>query len=447
MPPAAPLVADRISMPTRRRSLSNDSVDSPPTSRASSSGAGSGEDVSRPKNVVIRRGSGSNSPTVDPLPCFACGGQRRAWSPTMLLQAELAHVAPLRSRQWSLVTARRSSAPRGVPPEGQPGTPRDSERCDPDTVAAVTHSVDVVVTTHEGWELTDRCLRHLEAQTVAHTVVVSDSASKDGTPDEIRSQFPHVVLLEHDVDPGYAAAINHGVAAGTGDVILLLNNDAFPRPDFLEFLLAAFDDDHVGAVAPLTVQPHERTIDSVGLTLDVTLAPFIRLQGRPVEEAATGRPLLVSPGGGADAYRRTAWLEAGGLDERLSFYGADIDLALRLRSLGWTTVAAPGAVAVHLRSATTGHRSHRARHSGGWARGFLLRRWSVLRSRAGARALVTECVVAVADMALSRDTVAARSRISGWKAAGDLPRRRVPSGAVDPEIGFLESLRLRWAVR
>ena len=133
--------------------------------------------------------------------------------------------------------------------------------------------------------------------------------------------------------------------------------------------------------------------------------------------------LLVSPGGGADAYRRSAWTEAGGFDERLSFYGADLDLGLRIRSLGWTTVAAPDAVAVHLRSATSGHRSRRARESGGWARGFLLRRWSVLRSRAAVRALATETLVALADTALSRDTVAIRSRISGWRSAGSLPRR------------------------
>jgi hypothetical protein len=155
----------------------------------------------------------------------------------------------------------------------------------------------------------------------------------------------------------------------------------------------------------------------------------------------------VSPGGGADSYRRSAWTEAGGLDERLSFYGADLDLGLRLRALGWTTVAAPDAVAVHLRSATSGHRSRRARESGGWARGYLVRRWGVLRSRAAARAIVTETLVSVADIALSRDTVALRSRIRGWRCARDEPRRKVPSDAVDPEIGFVESLRLRWAVK
>jgi GT2 family glycosyltransferase len=311
----------------------------------------------------------------------------------------------------------------------------------------MTRSVDVVITTHEGWEFTQRCLEHLGGQTVNHTIIVSDGGSTDGTPENIRTLFPHVTLIAHPDDPGYAAATNHGVAAGSADVILLLNSDAFCRPDFLEQLVAAFADERVGAVAPLTVRADQRTIDSVGLTLDVTLAPFIRLHGRPIEDATLPRPILVSPGGGADAYRRSAWIEAGGFDERLSFYGADLDLGLRIRSLGWATVAAPKAVVVHLRSATSGHRSRRARESGGWARGFLLRRWSILRTRAVVRALVTEALVAIADAALSRDTIAVRSRISGWRCAGGLPRRSVPPGAVDPDIGFVESLRLRWAVR
>ena len=308
-------------------------------------------------------------------------------------------------------------------------------------------SVDVVITTHQGWELTQRCLEHLAQQTMEHRVIVSDGASTDGTLHNIRTHFPDVTLVAHDEDPGYAAATSEGVAAGSGDVILLLNNDTFCRPDFLEQLVAAFDDERVGAVAPLTLRPDERTIDSVGLTLDATVAPFIRLNGQPAEAATCYWPTLVAPGGGADAYRRSAWTEAGGFDDRLSFYGADLDLGLRLRSLGWMTVAAPDAVAVHLRSATSGHRSRRARESGGWARGYLLRRWGVLRSRAVIRALATETLVALADTALSRDTVAIGSRISGWRSAGSLPRRRVPPGAVDPQIGFVESLRRRWAVR
>ena len=238
--------------------------------------------------------------------------------------------------------------------------------------------------------------------------------------------FPHVVLLAHATDPGYVIATNRGAAAGGADVILLLNNDTFCQPDFLAHLLEAFEDERVGAVAPLTLQSDGRTIDGVGLTLDATIAPFIRLNGSPQQEAGAEQPLLVAPGGGADAYRRVAWDAVGGLDERLSFYGADVDLGLRLRAAGWNTVAAPRAVAIHSRSATSGHRSRRARESGGWARGFLLRRWGVLRSRAVARAVITEALVVVADFVVSRDAMALRSRLSGWRAAEGEPRRRIP---------------------
>src|SRR5437879_3630469 len=124
------------------------------------------------------------------------------------------------------------------------------------------------------------CLEQLRNQTVEHKIIVSDGASTDGTPENVSAFFPHVTLIAHTVDPGYAAATNRGVAAGNGDLIVLLNNDAFCRPDFLEHLVASFDDDRVGAVAPLTLRPDERTIDSIGLVLDMTLAPFIRLNGR-----------------------------------------------------------------------------------------------------------------------------------------------------------------------
>ena len=41
----------------------------------------------------------------------------------------------------------------------------------------MTASVDVVVPTHDGWELTERCLVSLQGQTLPHAVIVTDNAS------------------------------------------------------------------------------------------------------------------------------------------------------------------------------------------------------------------------------------------------------------------------------
>ena len=95
----------------------------------------------------------------------------------------------------------------------------------------------------------------------------------------------------------------------------------------------------------------------------------------------------------------------------------DFDLALRLRSAGWRTVVAADAVGVHLGSATHGHRSAWQRRHGGFGRGYVLRRYGVLRGRTAPRTLVTEAVVVLGDLAISRDLAALRGRLAGWRAA------------------------------
>jgi N-acetylglucosaminyl-diphospho-decaprenol L-rhamnosyltransferase len=306
-------------------------------------------------------------------------------------------------------------------------------------------TIDVVVPTFNRWELTKACLQDLAAQTVEHRVIVSDDGSSDGTPARVREAFPDATVVESERNSGFATACNRGVAAGAGKFVVLLNNDVRPQRDFLERVVAPFaHDERVGAVAPLLVRSDEHTIDSVGLAADATYAGFPRLAGHPIAEAASGRPALAGPSGGAAGYRRAAWEEVGGLDEAIFFYLEDLDLALRLRASGWQAATAPDAVAVHLGSATAGTRSAAMRFHSGFSRAYLLRRYGVLRTRFGPRAATTEALVAVADLALSRDTAAARGRIAGWRAAAGLPHARPPREVVERRIGLVDSLRLRW---
>jgi len=58
--------------------------------------------------------------------------------------------------------------------------------------------------------------------------------------------------------------------------------------------------------------------------------------------------------GGGVTYRREAWEQAGGFDVRLFMYLEDVDLAWRLRLLGWDAVFAPAARLYHHLSATGG---------------------------------------------------------------------------------------------
>ena len=185
----------------------------------------------------------------------------------------------------------------------------------------------------------------------------------------------------------------------------------------------------------------------MGLTADATLSPFPRLQGRPVAEAASERPVLLGPAGTAAAYRRSAWEALGGLDERIFAYGEDFDLVVRMRAAGWRTAGAPDAVGVHLGSATHGHRSERQRRYGGFGRAYLMRRYGLLRRREAARTAVTEAIVIAGDAIISRDIAALQGRVAGWRAAAGLPRHPFPPReAIDGEISFREAIARRRGV-
>ena len=311
----------------------------------------------------------------------------------------------------------------------------------------MTTSIDVVIPVRNNFALTDSCLHHLQAQTLPHRVIIVDNGSTDGTADLLCQHWPAAQVERFDHSLSFAAACNHGAATGSGEIVVLLNNDVHCRPDFLERLTEPLrSDPSVGAVASLMLQPGEERIDSVGLCADVTLAGFPRLDGLPPARACDRRPLLAGPAGAAAGYRRTAWLEVGGLDEAISAYMEDFELSLRLRAGGWRTVAAPDAVGVHLGSATYGRRSASQRRLFGFGRGYVLRRYGVLRSRHALRTLVTETIVVLADFLISRDFSAVSGRIAGWRAARSLPLRpRPPADAVDTSIRFSDSLALRRA--
>ncbi|HUN79550.1 MAG TPA: glycosyltransferase [Solirubrobacteraceae bacterium] len=320
-----------------------------------------------------------------------------------------------------------------------------SDSADFKRAAPTTPRVDVAMVAYRGWEFTRDCLQRLRTQTIPHTIVLCDNGCDQDTSGRARTMFPEVRVIRMQRNMTCAVAFNAAVAAGDGEVVVIMNNDVQPRPDFLERLCMPFATrPRLGSMAPLLLRPGEREVDSLGLAADATLAAFPRFKRRPVAEVYGDGPVLVGPDGTTAAFRRSAWEQARGLDESILAYLEDFDLALRLRVAGWETDVALDAVAVHLGSATFGHRSSDQRYKSGHARAYYLRRYGVLRSRSALRALATEALVMAGDAFLSHDGAASLGRLAGWRAAGGHARlSRPPGGAVDERIGFFESLRLR----
>ena len=298
-------------------------------------------------------------------------------------------------------------------------------------------SADVIVVTWRSGERVLDCLARLRSQEAAHTVWVVDNASGDATVAAVRRDHPEVRVVELERNVGFGAAVNRGAAQGEGEAIVLVNDDVELEDGALAALLEPLTDPGIGMVAGLTTIPGTELVDAFGIELDVTLAAYNRLR-RQGADAPPG--LLLGPSGGLAAYRRTAFEQAGGFDERFFAYGEDVDLALRLRALGWRAAAAHAARGVHIGGASVGIDSPRQRWLAGFARAFLLRRYGVLRTRHAARALAIELLVIAAGLVRGRTLAHVRGRLSGWRAArGD--RLPVPAGSADTDIGVREAIR------
>jgi GT2 family glycosyltransferase len=226
--------------------------------------------------------------------------------------------------------------------------------------------VSIVVVNHDTRDLLARCLESVHAQEgVQVETIVVDNASGDGSADLVAERFPEVQLVRLSDNAGFARANNVAFDRCRGELVLLLNSDAFLAPGALAELVEGARR-HPGAAA---VGP--RLLNADG-TLQRSAWPFPR-PGRVLLEAfALHRPLsrlglledlrtwahdderavefLI---GACLLIRRDALAEVGGFDERFWLYGEEADLCRRFAARGWEVVLVPSAECTHIGGASS----------------------------------------------------------------------------------------------
>jgi GT2 family glycosyltransferase len=281
----------------------------------------------------------------------------------------------------------------------------------------------VYIPNFNGAQRIGRALQSLREQTRPLDVVVADNGSGDDSVEMIQEQFPEVHLLVMGANLGFGRALNRAIEEHPADPVILLNNDAVAEPRFAEALLDAHATGAESVAGVLTQERAPDLIDSAGVVADRTLMGFDHLHGEPLTAAATASDPL-GPTGGAALYSRPAFARVGGFDERIFLYYEDLDLALRMAGGGARCRLAPEAVAVHAYSASLGARSGRKFAQTGWSRGYMLRRYGVMKHpRDAARVLLAEGALCAGQILLDRTTAGARGRLRGWRAGGELERR------------------------
>jgi len=214
--------------------------------------------------------------------------------------------------------------------------------------------LSVVIPTYDTAAMTLRCVRALLASMPPSTeAIVADDGSRDGTAELLAREVPSVRVVRLASNRGFATAANAGVAAATGNIVLLLNSDALVGAGALHALFAAFDADARLGIAGARLLNEDGTPQWSGgrtptlawmLGVVSGAGPLARLVRR--RNAAPSRAVdWVS--GAAMAFRREVWRDAGPLNERFLFYCQDIDFCLSARRAGWNVRIVDDARVVH----------------------------------------------------------------------------------------------------
>jgi GT2 family glycosyltransferase len=187
-------------------------------------------------------------------------------------------------------------------------------------------------------------------------VILVDNGSHDRCGDEAERRFPWAGRVRSETNTGFAGGVHLGVEASSGDVLVLLNDDAAAQDGFVEAhldTLAAHPDAAASAGRLVSWDGTRHDFTRGAVTFDCHA--FQVGQGFPIEgeDAAAEGEALPFPCGGNMAIRRTDWDLTGGFDRDLFAYFEDVDLGWRLWAMSREVVACRDAVARHRGAATS----------------------------------------------------------------------------------------------
>jgi GT2 family glycosyltransferase len=213
--------------------------------------------------------------------------------------------------------------------------------------------LSIIVVSYNTRDYLRQCLASLGVHAPAAQVIVVDNASRDGSPDMVREQFPAIKLQAMADNLGFAAANNEGLRVATGDVLVLLNSDTIIEDDSLQRCADWFrDHPKVGALHPKLVgadaNPQQSMYHFPTLLGTAREALWMHAEDR-------GRPEVGWLAGTALFLRREALESIGGrLDDGFWMYWEDADLSAQLLRKGWELAVHPDACIRHYGGASGG---------------------------------------------------------------------------------------------
>lgn len=213
------------------------------------------------------------------------------------------------------------------------------------TAAPSSLVASVVVPTFERRASMLRLCTALSLQTLpgaTFELIVSVDGSSDGTAEALASlKMPYPLRILTQAKGGRASALNAGIRAACGELLVLLDDDMEPSPEFLERHVGAHADRASCGVMGAVPIVSDAEAPSAARYTAAKFNGHLEQLRRPEYVMR-----LTDFYSGNFSIRRSAMIDAGGFDEDFQVYGnEDLELSWRLSKAGIRMVYEPRALA------------------------------------------------------------------------------------------------------
>jgi GT2 family glycosyltransferase len=221
--------------------------------------------------------------------------------------------------------------------------------------------LSVIIPNWNGKRFIMECIDSLKAQTFQdfETILV-DNGSTDGSAEFAEERYGDFIrIIRNKRNLGFTGGNNVGIRAARGSYIVLLNNDTWADPHWLEELVKATQlEPLIGMWGSKVCSYFQR--DRIEATGELIYWDGLcRAQGQFEQDDGqyeVMQEILFPPGCGA-MYRKSVLDEIGLFDEDFFAYGDDTEIGIRARLAGWKCFYVPRAIIYHKNSGTAGRYS------------------------------------------------------------------------------------------
>lgn len=216
------------------------------------------------------------------------------------------------------------------------------------------------------------CIKNIQSLNVHldYEVVVIDNGSSDNSAEMVKQEFPSIKLIAGE-NVGLAKGYNVGLKNSTGNYVLFLGSDAFPKERTLDGMVSVLADDqsigiatcklilrngaldldaHRGFPTPWTAISHFSGLGKLFPKSKVFNSYFLGDKDLTIPheiDLCISHFMMV---------RRSVFEYTGLWDEDYFVYGEDVDFCFRAKKVGYKIMYLPMFEAIHYKGASVGTR-------------------------------------------------------------------------------------------